>query len=70
MIRSDTGDSRLLMLGEIFSWPPTRKGHIPNEATHGVRSKLKPCTTFVKPGGAIVREMSQCHGEGTKGPQA
>ena len=39
MTASDTGDSRLLTLGEILSWPPTRKGHVPNGATHGVRSE-------------------------------
>jgi len=39
MIGLDTADSRLLTLGEILSWLPTRKGHVPNGATHGVRSE-------------------------------
>lgn len=43
MIGSDTGESRLLTLGEI---PPIRKGHVPDGATHGVRSEPQTIQHF------------------------
>lgn len=70
MIGSDTGDSRLLTLGEIFSCPPTKKGHVPNGATHGVQSEPQNIHHLCEDRRGHGQRNVPVPWEGMKGPQA